>query len=125
MFDDGWVVAWVSRDPTPDGGPTAYWQNAVNERFPKHARELRDQPNPIEVVARIEWERDGEEWVPGTAIRWDRNHVLVRIGDRRCRTIGVWLAPHDVRRRDPDSEHAGDEPSDAPGAGGGPRAAEG
>lgn len=124
MLDDGCVVAWVNRDPTPHGGPTAYWQKALNERFPRHARELRDRPNPIKVVARIVCERDGEEWVPGTAIRRDRNHVLVQIGNRRWTTIGVWLA-HDVRRRDPDSEHAGAEPADTPGAGGGPRAAKG
>jgi hypothetical protein len=45
------------------------------------------------------WERDGEEWVPGTAIRWDRDHVLVRLGDPRVSTIGVWLPPQDFRRR--------------------------
>jgi hypothetical protein len=42
------------------------------------------------------WERDGDEWVPGTAIRWDRDHVLVRLGDRRVSSIGVWLAPQDL-----------------------------
>jgi hypothetical protein len=72
--------------------PSEFWQKALNERFPPHARRLEDRSNPIRGVARVVWERDGEEWVPGVAIRWDRQHVLVRLNDRRCTSIGVWLA---------------------------------
>ena len=88
------------RDPTPSGGPTAYWQKVLNARFPARARELADRPGPVRGEARIVWERDGEEWVPATAIRWDRQHVLVRINDARSSTAGVWLPPTDFRRTD-------------------------
>jgi hypothetical protein len=83
-------------------GPESEWQRARNERFPPPAiaRRLRDQSKPIPVTARVVWERDGEEWIDGTAIRWDQRHVLVRLDDRRCSTIGFWLAPEDVRRRE-------------------------
>ena len=88
------------RDPTPSGAPTAYWQKVLNARFPAGARELADRPDPVRGEARIVWERDGEEWVPATAIRWDRQRVLVRIGDRRCSALGTWLAPKIFRRLD-------------------------
>jgi hypothetical protein len=84
---------WDKLGPGPER-----WQKALNERFPPNARWIPDQPNPIKVRVRIEWERDGEEWVPGTAIRWDRRHVLVRIGGRRYATIGFWMPPEDVQR---------------------------
>ncbi len=80
--------------------PTEHWQRALNERFPPHARRLVDRPHPIRGRARVVWERDGEVWVPGVAIRWDRHHVLVRINDARCSTAGVWLPPTDFRRTD-------------------------
>jgi hypothetical protein len=95
MFDTGCVTAIDRR-----WGPEAEWQNALNQRFPPNARRLRDQPNPVTVYARVVWERDGEEWAPGTAIRWDRHHALVRIDDLRCRGIGSWLPPEDLRPRD-------------------------
>ena len=93
-------MSW-SRDWSTGNGAELR-QRALNERFPPHARRIRDRPDPIRGEARIVWERDGEEWVPGTAIRWDRDHVLVRLGDRRCSTIGLWLPPQDFRKRDPD-----------------------
>jgi len=78
--------------------PTKHWQRVLNERFPPHARRLADRPEPIRGQARVVWERDGEVWVPGVAIRWDRQHVLVRLDDRRCPAAGVWLPPSDFRR---------------------------
>ncbi len=86
----------------PAQGPpnTSRWQRALNEACPANARHIGDAPGPVPVRARVVWERDGEEWVDGTAIRWDRSHVLVQINDRaRCPTIGFWLRPQDVRRR--------------------------
>jgi hypothetical protein len=101
LFDTGDMVGEGQlRDPTPSGGPTAYWQKVLNARFPARPRGLADRPDPVRGEARIVWERDGEEWVPATAIRWDRQHVLVRIGDRRCSALGTWLAPDDFRRLD-------------------------
>ena len=87
--------------------PTELWQRALNERFPPHARRLADRPEPIRGLARVVWERDGEAWVPGVAIRWDRQHVLVRINDARSSTAGVWLPPTDFRRTDPPTAPGG------------------
>lgn len=83
-------------DRTPGPPPV---QKILNQEFPANARQLKDQPNPIKVTVRIVWEHDGEEWIEGTAIRWDRTHVLVSFGDRRNPTIGAWVRPADVRRR--------------------------
>jgi hypothetical protein len=45
------------------------------------------------------WERDGEEHIECTAIRWTSTHVLVDLcRDRRCSTIGVWLLADDGRQ---------------------------
>jgi len=89
--------------PRRDG---AQRQEVLNEFWPlrdskgePHARGIPDQPNPIPVRARIEWEGDGEEWVDATARRWTAKAVFVTFGDERLRAIGVWLRPEDVRRR--------------------------
>jgi hypothetical protein len=57
----------------------------------EHARGIEDQPEPIDVEARIEWAADGEEWLAGRAHRWTRSHVFVRFQDARSkapRTLG-------------------------------------
>lgn len=97
------AVGVVLKTMTADFGPSPSerareWQRATNERWPARPRDLPEQPHPIEVWARVVWERDGEEWVQGRAVRWDRAHVLVQINDRRCQTLGFWLPPADVRR---------------------------
>jgi hypothetical protein len=74
-------------------------QAILNERFPRDARTIKDQPVGIDVWARIVWERDGEMWMMGSATRWTRTHVFVEFGDRRLATRGVWVKPGDVRRR--------------------------
>lgn len=91
--------------PRPDGPQR---QKVVNEHWPlrdskgeRHARGIPDQPNPIPVRARIVWEGDSEEWLNGMAKRWTRDAVFVSLDDVRLRTVGVWLHPSDVRRRDP------------------------
>jgi len=43
------------------------------ERMPWRHRDA------IPVTARVVWERDGEEWVDGLALRWDSDHVYVEI----------------------------------------------
>jgi hypothetical protein len=86
----------VDQTPGPTGG---HWQTITNERFPPDARTIPDQRHPIPVIVRVVWKRDGEEWIDGDAIRWARTHVFVTFGDRRLSTIGVWVAPGDVRRR--------------------------
>jgi hypothetical protein len=55
---------------------------------------------PIPVIARVVWEKDGEGHIECDAIRWTRTHVLVDLSrDRRSLTIGGWLLAEDVRRR--------------------------
>jgi hypothetical protein len=95
VFDNDVVVWELDRR----WGPEQAWQAALNERFPRRPRHIPDRPEPIAGEARIVWERDGEEWVPARAIRWDRDHVLVAVDDLRCDKIGFWLAPRDFRLR--------------------------
>jgi hypothetical protein len=45
------------------------------------------------------WERDGEEWIDGTARRWTQTSVYVTFPDKRLSGAGVWVVPADVRRR--------------------------
>jgi hypothetical protein len=56
------------------------------------------------VWVRIQWDRDGEQWCPGEADRW--NHWFVRVQlDNEPRAIQrlTWVKPHDVRRRNPNA----------------------
>jgi hypothetical protein len=80
----------------------AKYQKVGNEHFPPPAiaRRLRDVDGErrIAVRVRIEWERDGEQWIDAEAWRWDQRHVFVRFSDERLQIGGVWLAPHDVSR---------------------------
>lgn len=64
-----------------------YWQKIQNEEPARPS--FRDRPY-FPVRARIEWERDGEQWVDGTATRlgFDRA-IYVEIRDRRCSTLGA------------------------------------
>lgn len=103
MADNRWPVTGRSQI----GGE---WQGALNEQWPPNPRGFIDQPDPVYCWALVEWERDGVEWVEGRAIRWDQHHVLVSIGDHRCSTIGFWLRPGDVRRRNRDAAGA-DKPA--------------
>lgn len=52
----------------------------------------------IPVRARLVWEVDGEEWAECRASRLDVDgpEIYVEPGDRRSRTVGVWLHPDDV-----------------------------
>lgn len=81
-------------------------QSIANESWPlrdktgeEHARGIEDQPTPIDVEVRIEWARDGEEWIVGTAWRWTASHVFVRFEDPRSLIGFVWVRARDVRRR--------------------------
>lgn len=75
----------------------------LNEHWPPAgvARSLRDvdPDRQIEINARVVFAGDGEQLLEGTAVRWTRQHVCVRIGDPRLQTAYVWLAPADVTRR--------------------------
>ncbi|MGO2037019.1 MAG: hypothetical protein ACTH2U_11120 [Brevibacterium sp.] len=60
----------------------------------------RDRPDRkrVPVRARIVWERDGEEWKGGHAIRLDveGNAIFVEFLDSRKKFTGAWLHPDDV-----------------------------
>jgi hypothetical protein len=78
------------------------WQIITNDVMPDNPRAYRTHHPGIEVTARIVWEDDGEEYMPGVATRWDAEHVYValwRNSDKRLMTQGAWLRPADVRRR--------------------------
>ncbi|MFC6706781.1 hypothetical protein [Flexivirga alba] len=61
-------------------------------------------PQPIACEARFEWESDDlVEWVPGRAVKWKSDRVLVSYRHRReddDRQHFVWLQATDVRRAD-------------------------
>lgn len=87
----------------PHTKPSDFWQDVSNEHWPPLgvARSLRQVPaeQQIEVTGRVVFAVDGEEWLPGTAVRWTRQNVCVRFGDPRLQVGYLWLAPADVRRR--------------------------
>jgi hypothetical protein len=83
------------------------YQRVTNEVWPfndsngRHARGIDDQPaeRQLDVMARLVFEHDGETWVNGRAVRWNRSHVMVVVTDPRLHTGMVWLRAHDVKRR--------------------------
>ena len=74
------------------------WQRHLNEQWPPKpdATELHEPGIPV--VVRVVWAHDGETLLDGTAIRWTRSEVFVRIRDPRCAILGVWVPARDVRR---------------------------
>lgn len=72
-------------------------RQVLNMHWPPKPAGFRDH-EPIPVIARVIWAGDGEEFLPGEALRWDAHHVYVRIDDPRCEGNGVWLKPADVYR---------------------------
>lgn len=85
------ALAWDAHRP--------HWQEIANEAPipPSRAQVLAKEPIPV--VARIEWERDGLEHLDTVAWAWTARAVLVEVNDRRRQTIGVWLPLSDVTRR--------------------------
>lgn len=80
------------------------WQTVLNMHWPRRPRAFRTHWPGIPVHVRIIWQRDGVEYLPGTARRWDAGHVYVEVPDHdgRLRGNGVWVKPADVYRREPD-----------------------
>lgn len=78
------------------------WSDVLNMHWPpKPAQVARHRPG-IPVRVRIVWDGDGEEYVEGTATRWDADHVYVEVRDTRLSGNGVWVKPSDVYRRSPE-----------------------
>ncbi len=71
-----------------------YWQKIRNEAGARGS--FRGRP-PLQVRARVLFERDGEVWLEGTATRLGFDGaIFVELHDRRVQTIGVWLRSDDV-----------------------------
>lgn len=85
----------------PDGSAPTEWQHQkiLNIEWPPSGivKFLPDR-RPVPVDVRVEWEHDGEEWLPGRAVRWTRPVVFVLINDRRHHGAGLWVPTRDVRR---------------------------
>jgi hypothetical protein len=78
----------------------AQWQRVLNEHWPRGpAYRVPPAPAPIDVRARVVWERDGSGWLDGRAVRWTSTAVMVELDDPRLGPLATWLAPHDVVRR--------------------------
>jgi hypothetical protein len=73
----------------------------LNMHWPRKPASFKDH-DPIPVTVRVVWAQDGEEYLPGEAVRWDADHVYVRIDDARCGGNGVWVKPADVYRSLPE-----------------------
>lgn len=56
---------------------------------------------PVAVTACVVWADDGQEWLDGEAERLAPGEAIyVRLHDRRCSTLGAWLEPDEVRRKE-------------------------
>jgi hypothetical protein len=75
-------------------------QKALNSYRPAYG-EPSGRPEPIEVVARIEWAESGERFEPALAVNWTGQHVQVRLLDHDLAGMVVWLYARDVKRRVP------------------------
>ena len=76
---------------------TATWRYLQKFRNDAGVRSSFHTRPPVPVRALITWERDGTEWLDGTATRlgFDGN-IFVELTDSRCSIIGAWLPPGDV-----------------------------
>ncbi len=107
MFDTGCVMTTDGFGGSPNGDT----QQILNSDWPKYPENFVERP-PIPVWVRVEWDRDGEQWCPGEADRW--NHWFVRLQfDSEPRAIQrlTWVKPRDVRRRNPNDTECGTEPA--------------
>lgn len=51
------------------------WQSVLNEHWPADPLRFRNRDDPRPVHARVVFDRDGETWLEGRALRWDDTHV--------------------------------------------------
>ena len=88
-----------------DGGSVfeaikARWQRPLNARPIPDRRLQRTDRQHIPVLVRIDWDRDGEQWLEAEAIDWVGRDVLVWFErELRLQTHAVWVDAGDVRRR--------------------------
>ncbi|PSL05927.1 hypothetical protein CLV30_10379 [Haloactinopolyspora alba] len=84
-------------------------RRVLNKHWPRRPRDFRKHRPGIPVTARVVWERDGEEYIDATAVRWDTDHVYVEFVDNRLGANGTWLKPSDIYRSTPEND---DRPAD-------------
>jgi hypothetical protein len=83
------------------GPPGRDHQQILNSDWPKYPTNFVYRA-PMPVWVRVEWARDGEQWCPGVADRWNKWFVRVKFIDEPRAAQGLtWVRPYDVRRRDP------------------------
>lgn len=87
----------AGQDPLGVAYDVAKWQRILNAQAIPPRWQQRDCLVPV--LARIVWERDGDELVASSAFAWAPCLVLVELRDTRYRLRGVWLKPTDVCRR--------------------------
>ena len=76
------------------------WQRVLNEHWPPGpAYRVPVAAQPIAVRVRVDWQRDGTEWLDGLAVRWTSGAVMVQLDDQRLGPLATWVAPADVVRR--------------------------
>ncbi len=75
------------------------WQEIVNARRAPPAWTQWSDGARYAVVARLVWERDGEELVETWSELSSSNLVHVEVRDPRYRLLGVWLDAADVQSR--------------------------
>jgi hypothetical protein len=83
------------------GSEPTWWDNLqpIVNSHPVPPRQIqRTAPSPIDVRARLVWEKDGEEHLDTQVTAWTSDLVLVAVVDPRSKLRGVWLAPADVTR---------------------------
>jgi hypothetical protein len=92
LFDTGWVE-YVEPKPPWEAGRQGIL-NGRDARMPEHTFKTL-----VPVVARIVWERDGEEQLETEALGWLDQNVCLRLPDPRHRFTAVWLNSADARWR--------------------------
>lgn len=92
------VMAGMNDRPQPPH--VLRWQSVLNEHWPARPGRFKDRSPEVAVRVRVVWERDGKEYIDGHAVRWDGEHIYVRIRDTTGRLPGqgVWVKPSDVYR---------------------------
>ena len=87
------IIECMSYHPIQFSGGVPHYQDVVNSLT---ARERPERPK-IPVLARVEWDTDGEQWCHGHALRLDPGiAIFIELSDPRCRFTGVWLSFDDV-----------------------------
>ncbi len=100
VFDTGRVPGMSDRAQPPH---VLAQRRVLNTHWPRAPLAFRTHRPGIAVTVRIVWDRDGEQYMRASAVRWSREHVYVEFVDQRLDGNGVWVKPEDVYRAEPDT----------------------